>query len=100
MHPNLAVPVDAHKGERWIDGFVYDRRIDLVAIDYRFPIMRSCAAQRIDADVHPRRAYRSQVNYTLKIRNVVTDKVVTMSRRGVLRPGERYSRHPQQTRAH
>src|SRR5215471_11742100 len=52
VHPDLAVPIDGHEAEGWIDGVIHDFQIESVAVADGVPVSNARAAQRIDTDAN------------------------------------------------
>src|SRR5262245_48021630 len=52
VHADLAVPIDGHEAEGWIDDVVHDLHVESVALADSVPISHAGAAQWIDANAN------------------------------------------------
>ena len=96
IHTDLAVPIHSHKAEGWVDGLVRDRKVQLVPVGNRSPIVDPGAAERIDSHVDPRAANSVHVDHIGKIGNVSIEIVMPVRRGRVKGLLERNSFHPAQ----
>ena len=78
IHPDLAVMIQSHEAKRRIDLVVDDREIEIVALGDSLPVGERRAAERIDADLYPRRANRFHVDHRGQIIDVGTEQVSFM----------------------
>ena len=82
VHADLAVPINRHETESWIDGLVDDGEVQPVAIGNAAPIMDPCATEWIHSQTDLRVANCLHVDHFIEITDVGSEEVVPVRRGG------------------
>src|ERR1700732_1787399 len=67
VHTDLPVPINRHKAEGRIDGFIYYGQLQAVALSDPAPIMNSGAAEWIHPETDPRAMNGFHIQHTIQV---------------------------------
>ena len=80
VHPDFSIPIGRHESKCRVDHIANDRCRDAIPLDDRLPKVDARAAQRIDPDLHPRRADRLHVDNIREVSDIRANVVVAMDK--------------------
>ncbi len=98
VHPDLAVFIQGHEGEGWVDLVVHHLDVQTIGLGDDVPVGDAGAAQRIDTDLDARVLDGIHVQHVLQIIHIGGDIVVLDHERALERLGKRHPFHASQTR--
>ena len=78
VHPDFAIPIDRHETKGRVDRVADDRCRDAITFDDRLPKMDARAAQRIDPNLHTRRADRLHIDDVREVNDIRANVIVAV----------------------
>src|ERR1035437_1762880 len=78
IHAYLAIPVNGHKPEGWVNLFVDNGKIQFVMFSDRLPVMYPCASERINTYFDVGIPDNIHINHFSKIIYIRVKKIISM----------------------